>query len=210
MLRRKLLALVLLAAALAGAPAAAEPVRILALGDSLTAGYGLTQDQGFTARLERELAALGVEVRVLNAGVSGDTTAGGRARLGWALAEKPDFALVALGANDMLRGVDPAETEANLDAILTELGERRIPTLLAGMFAGRNLGADYVERFEAIFPRLAEKHGVPLYPFFLDGVAGDPALNQDDGLHPNAQGAAVMAARLAPHVKRLIEGAGAS
>lgn len=195
------LALALLSAAPAGAEARA---RILALGDSLTAGYGLAAADSFPTRLEAALRRAGQDVRVINAGVSGDTTAGGRARLGWTLAGAPGYAVVALGANDVLRGVDPAESFRNLDAILTELRARGVRVLLAGMLAPPNLGRDYGTAFNAIYPRLAEKHGVPLYPFFLDGVAADPALNQTDGMHPNAKGVEVMVERILPHVLELV------
>lgn len=184
---------------------AAAPVRLLAFGDSLTAGYGLAETDGFTRQLERALAARGHAVEVVNAGVSGDTTAGGLARLDWSLAGRPDAVLVELGANDMLRGLDPAAAQANLDAILTRLADRGIPVLLAGMYASPALGPAYAGRFNAIYPALAAKHGVPLYPFFLDGVATDPALNQGDGIHPNAAGVAVIVARILPDVIRLIE-----
>lgn len=176
------------------------------LGDSLTAGFGLAPEDAFPAKLERQLAAEGLRVKVLNAGVSGDTTAGGRARLGWALADKPDAVIVALGANDALRGIDPTETRANLDAILTELGRRRLKILLAGMMAPRNLGPDYVRVFDAIYPELAAKHHVALDPFFLEGVALDPALNQPDGIHPNPRGVAAIVERILPAVRRLLAG----
>ncbi len=186
------------------ANAAPAPVKLLALGDSLTAGYGLPEPQGFTSQLQKALTARGYAVTVINAGVSGDTTAGGLARLDWALAEKPDAALVELGANDMLRGLDPAAAKANLDAILTTLGDRRIPTLLAGMLASPSLGRPYTERFNGLYPELAAAHSVPLYPFFLDGVATDRALIQADGLHPNARGVAVIVERILPDVVRLL------
>ena len=188
--------------------AAAQPVRLLALGDSLTAGYGLAPAEGFTARLEAALGARGREVKVINAGVSGDTTAGGLARIDWALGDRPDAALVALGANDALRGLDPAEAERNLDAILARLAKAGVPTLLVGMMAPPNLGRDYGAAFDGIYARLAERHGVPLYPFFLDGVAADAALNQPDGIHPNARGVAVMVERILPAVERLLDGTG--
>lgn len=187
------------------AVAATTPIKLLALGDSLTAGYGLPEPQGFTSQLQKALAAKGYAVTVVNAGVSGDTTAGGRARLDWALADKPDAALVELGANDMLRGLDPAAAKANLDAILTTLEERRIPTLLAGMLASPSLGRPYVERFNGLYPELAKTHNVPLYPFFLDGVATDRALIQPDGLHPNAQGVAIIVERILPDIIRLLD-----
>ncbi|BBK40791.1 arylesterase [Allostella vacuolata] len=185
--------------------AAAEPVKLLALGDSLTAGYGLPASEGFVPRLEAALRARGRQISVINAGVSGDTTAGGRARIDWALGDRPDAALVALGANDALRGLDPAEAERNLDAILARLGKVGVPALLVGMMAPPNLGRDYGAAFDGIYARLARRHGVPLYPFFLDGVAADPALNQPDGIHPNARGVAVMVERILPAVERLLD-----
>jgi acyl-CoA thioesterase-1 len=198
-----LLLFLLLAAAM---PAAgADPVRILAFGDSLTAGYGLPEAEGFPAQLEAALAAAGVEAEVINGGVSGDTTAGGLARLDWALADDPDVVILELGANDGLRGLRPAETRANLDAILTRLGEEGIAVLLAGMLAPPNLGREFGEAFNAMFPALAEEHGVAFYPFFLDGVATDPALNQPDGIHPNAAGVAVIVERILPHLLAVIE-----
>lgn len=180
-------------------------VRILALGDSLTAGYGLAQGEGFVARLEAALRAKGIPARVLDGGVSGDTTAGGLARLDWTLADRPDAAIVALGGNDGLRAIDPAATYANLDTILTRLAVRNIPVLLAGMLAPPNLGADYGEAFRGSYQRLARAHQVIFYPFFLDGVAGVPTLNQPDGIHPNAQGVAVIVGRILPAVEALIE-----
>ncbi len=193
-------------ACLAGASmAAARPVRILALGDSLTAGWGLPEDAAFPAQLQRALAADGRDVQVLDGGVSGDTTADGLARLDWALADHPDAVLVELGANDALRGVDPAETSANLDAILTRLQRARLPVLLAGMLAPPNLGRAYGDRFAAIYPRLAKAHDVVFYPFFLDGVAAVPALTQHDGLHPTQAGVAVIVRRILPAVTRLLD-----
>ncbi|CAO3415429.1 arylesterase [Azospirillum doebereinerae] len=187
------------------AQAASPPVKLLALGDSLTAGYGLPEPQGFASQLQKALTAKGYAVTVVNAGVSGDTTAGGLARLDWALADKPDAALVELGANDMLRGLDPGAAKTNLDAILAKLGERKIPTLLAGMLASPSLGRPYTERFNGMYPDLAKTHDVPLYPFFLDGVATDRALIQQDGLHPNAKGVAIIVERILPHVTRLLD-----
>ncbi len=190
----------------AGAAGAADGTpRLVVFGDSLTAGYGLSAAAAFPARLERALNARGIEVAVVNAGSSGDTTAGGLARLDWTLARPPDALILALGANDALRGVDPKRSFDNLDRMLTRLGERRVPVLLAGMLAPPNLGRDYGDRFNAVFPRLADKHRVPLYPFFLDGVAADPALIQADGLHPNAAGVAVMVERILPYVRRLLD-----
>ncbi|MCP5367463.1 MAG: arylesterase [Hyphomicrobiales bacterium] len=196
-----------------GPAAAAETRRILALGDSLTAGYGLPRAESFPARLEAALRAQGLDVVVVNAGVSGDTTAGGRARLDWALASAgdggPDAVIVALGGNDGLRGLPPTETRANLDAILARLGQKGLPVLLAGMLAPPNLGAEYGDEFKALYPDLAARHGAILYPFFLDGVAADPALNQDDGIHPNARGVDVIVGRMVPAVRRLLDRAAA-
>ncbi|WP_236025252.1 arylesterase [Arenibaculum pallidiluteum] len=186
---------------------AAGTLRILALGDSLTAGFGLPPEESFTTKLEQALKARGHDVSVINGGVSGDTTAGGLARLDWSLADSPGLVIVELGANDGLRGIDPAATRANLDAILTRLKERGIPVLLAGMYAPRNLGRDFAERFDRIFPELAAKHDVALYPFFLDGVATDPKLNQPDGIHPNAAGVAVIVERIVPAVEPLVRAA---
>ncbi len=187
-------------------PGAAPAVRLLAFGDSLIHGYGLAAGQTLPERLEAALRALGHSVEVINAGNSGDTTASGRARLDWALGgARIDFALVALGGNDALRGLDPAATYDNLDAILTRLAAAGLPVLLAGMLAPRNLGADYTAEFDAVFPRLADRHGVAFYPFLLDGVAMDPALNQADGIHPNPAGVEVIAKRLAPRLGAMIE-----
>ncbi len=181
--------------------------RLLALGDSLTAGYGLPQDEGFTQQLKAWLAHHGAQVDVVNAGVSGDTSAGGLARLDWAMGSTPpQFALVELGANDALRGLSPAALYDNLDKILTRLKARGVKVLLAGMYAPRNLGKDYDTEFDAVYPRLAKQHGVALYPFFLDGVATDAKLLQPDGLHPTAQGVAVIVERIGPQVERLING----
>ncbi len=186
-------------------PARAEPLRLLALGDSLTAGYGLPQGQGFVPQLQAELRRQGLEVRVLDGGVSGDTTAGGLARLDWMLADNPQAAIVALGGNDGLRGLEPRQSEANLAAILDKLAARNIPVLLAGMLAPPNLGADYGREFAAVYQRLGQRPGVTLYPFFLDGVAADAALNQADGIHPNARGVGIMVSRIAPAVVALLQ-----
>lgn len=197
-------------AMLAAMPAAATEgsIRLLALGDSLTAGYGLPIDESFTVQLEAALRDRGYPVEVTNAGVSGDTTAGGLARLDWALADEPDMVLVELGANDGLRGLDPNDTRRNLAAILERLTALGTPTLLTGMFAPPNLGREYESVFNALYPELAETYDVPLYPFFLDGVAAAPALNQADGIHPNAEGVAIIVDRLLPMVIALIESAG--
>lgn len=198
-------ALVLFAAA---GVATAEPVRLLVLGDSLAAGYGLLPEDAFPAQLERRLRRDGLDVRVLNGGVSGDTSAGGRARLGWVLADRPQAVIVELGGNDALRGLDPTATRANLDAIVSRLRKEGVRVLLAGMRAPPNLGRDYEDAFNAIYPALARAHGVMLYPFFLDGVAAVPALNQADGIHPNANGVAEIVDRIAPYVVRLIRTGG--
>ena len=185
-----------------------RPVRLMALGDSLTAGYGLPPGQGFVPQLQAALAARpGAHrpVRVLDAGVSGDTTAGGLARLDWALAEAPDCVLVELGGNDGLRGLPPEGSYRNLAAILDRLAARNLPALLAGMLAPPNLGADYGREFAAVFARLArERPAVVFYPFFLEGVAGDPALNQPDRIHPNAAGVAEIVRRILPAVAALL------
>lgn len=178
---------------------------VLALGDSLTAGYQLKPNESFPAQLEAALRAQGVAAKVHNAGVSGDTTAQAKARLPWvlnSLKQKPDLAIVALGANDMLRGQPPAQARANLDAILTELDKRGIPVILAGMLAAPNLGPAYGKEFNAIYPALAKKHGATLHPFFTDGVTANPKLLLADGMHPNKQGVAVMVKNIAPAVKR--------
>jgi acyl-CoA thioesterase-1 len=192
-------------AALALPGRAAEPVRVVALGDSLTHGYGLPPAEAFPAQLDAWLAANGApEVEVVNAGVSGDTTAGGLARLDWSLADGADALIVALGGNDLLRGIDPAASRANLDAILTEAGARGVPVLLSGMAAPLNYGADYKAAFDAMYPELAAAHGALLDPFFLAGVTEDRSLWQEDGLHPNARGVAVIVARIGPLVLDLV------
>jgi len=160
--------------------------------------------QGFTDRLQAALKAKGLDVAVANAGVSGDTSSGGLARLDWSVPDGTRLVILELGANDMLRGVSPEIAEKNLDAMLGKLKQRNIPALLAGMRAAPNLGADYQKAFDAIYPRLAEKYGVPLYPFFLDGVAGHPDLQLEDGLHPNPKGVDVMVERILPLVEKAI------
>ena len=184
--------------------ALAAPVTILALGDSLTAGLGLETPKAFPAKLEAALKAKGLDVRIVNAGVSGDTAAAGLARLDWALSDDVGGLIVELGANDALRGLDPAQTEAALDAILAKAAARKLPVLVAGMQAPPNLGPDYAAAFDAIYPRLAEKHGAILYPFFLDGVAAQPSLNQADGIHPNGKGVDIIVERIMPSVEGLI------
>ena len=187
-------------------PAAREPppLRIIAFGDSLTAGYGLAADATFPAVLEKALRAEGYHVAVVNAGVSGDTASGGQARLDWALAYGADGVILELGANDMLRGVDPEVTRAALDAILGELKARNIKVLIAGMKAWSNFGKDYNARFDAIYPALAKKYDAPLYPFFLEGVAGEPALKLGDGLHPNPAGVERIVKGILPVVRAFV------
>ena len=189
-----------------GEPGAAEPrrLKLLAVGDSLVHGYGLAAAEAFPAQLEAALGARGLAVAVINGGNSGDTTAGGRARLDWALSDDPDLVLVELGGNDGLRGIEPAETYRNLDDVLKRLAVKGLPVLFTGMRAPRNLGDEYVAEFDRVFPRLADKHGVTFYPFFLEGVALDPALNQSDGFHPNAAGVAVIVERIAPIVEDMV------
>ncbi len=181
-----------------------KPVTIVALGDSLTAGYGLSADDAFPAKLNAALKAKGVSATVINAGVSGDTAGGGLDRLDWSVPEGTDGVILELGANDMLRGIDPKVTKAALSKILDRLAERHIPVLLAGMKAARNMGPDYAQAFDAIYPALAASHGVVFYPFFLAGVAGDPELNQDDGMHPTAAGVDKIVADILPKVETLI------
>lgn len=180
-------------------------IRIMAFGDSLTAGFGLAPADSFPSQLQRALEARGLPARVLNAGVSGDTTSGGLARLDWSLSDRPDMVIVALGANDALRGIDPAITRANLAAILEKLRRKKLPVLLAGAYAPPNLGREYEASFNGIFPDLAKEYDVPLYPFFLEGVVTVPSLNQGDGVHPNAEGVAVIVERITPYVVSLIE-----
>lgn len=183
---------------------AATQIRILAFGDSLTAGYNLPDADAFPVKLEAALRSKGYAVQMINAGVSGDTTAGGRARLDWALADHPDFAIVELGANDALRGLDPTQAFANLDAILASLETHHVKTLLAGMLAPPNMGPDFGRSFNAIYPKLQAKWHVPLYPFFLEGVTGHPDLTLADGLHPNARGVERIVSGILPSVEALL------
>ncbi len=180
------------------------PVRIVALGDSLSAGFNLPASAAFPARLERALREKGYAVEIANAGVSGDTATGGLARLDWSVPDGTDAVIVELGANDMLRGIAPTVTQRALDGIVHRLTERRIAVLLAGMRALPNLGIDYVNGFETIYPEIAAKYHVLLYPFFLDGVAGEAKLNQRDGLHPTAAGVDVIVGRILPKVEELL------
>jgi acyl-CoA thioesterase-1 len=178
-----------------------QPLRLVALGDSLTAGYGLPQEAAFPVALERALKAKGHRVEIINAGVSGDTASGGLDRLDWSVPDGTDGVILELGANDMLRGLDPAVTRKALEAIVERLKARNIPVLLAGMYASRNLGSDYVQKFDPIYPDIAKKHDLVLYPFFLDGVAGDRSLNLPDGLHPTAKGVEIIVGRILPSVE---------
>jgi acyl-CoA thioesterase-1 len=187
-----------------GPAAQARPLKILAMGSSLTQGYGLPPGTEFTTQLQAALKAQGIDADIINAGVSGDTSADGLSRLDWSLADHPDAAIVEMGSNDMLRGVSPAETEKNLRAMLTTFQKDHIPVMLTGMQAQRNLGPEYVAQFDAIYPKLAREFPVIFYPFFLDGVALNPKLNQADGLHPNPAGVKIIVARMLPDVKKLI------
>ncbi len=183
-----------------------EPLVIVVLGDSLSAGYGLTQSTAFPARLEAQLLRRGHRVRVVNAGISGDTSAGGLARLDWTLAEKPDLMIIELGANDALRGLDPQQTRQNLGTILNRLRDAGVQPLLTGMKAPRNLGESYYSKFDRLYVELANRYQVPLYPFFLAGVAGDPGLNQADGIHPTAAGIEVIVRGMLPLVEETLNG----
>ncbi len=185
---------------------AAKPLKIVAFGDSLTAGYLLPADAAFPAVLEKALRKAGCNVSVVNAGVSGDTAEDGLARLDWALADGADGVILELGANDMLRGLDPARTRRTLDTILAKLAARHIKVLIAGMRATPSLGPDYVKAFDAIYPALAAKYKAPFYPFFLQGVAGDRSLELDDGLHPNRAGVERIVAGLLPQAETFVRG----
>lgn len=185
-------------------PVSAKPVTIMVLGDSLTAGLGLPPEQAFPSKLEAALKAKHPDVTILNAGVSGDTAADGLARLDWALSPEVNGVILELGANDALRGLDPSLTEQSLDRIITAIKAKGLPVLLAGMRAPPNLGLDYAAKFDPMFARLSAKHGALLYPFFLEGVAADPSLNQADGIHPNAQGVDRIVTAILPMVEQLI------
>ena len=187
------------------ASSAAEPIKILALGDSLTAGYGLPKGDAFPVLLEQALNKRGKKARVVNGGVSGDTSAGGLARLGWALEGDEDLVIVELGANDGLRGIDPQSTYDNLDRLIGALKGRGVKVLLTGMLAPPNLGKEYGAEFNAVYPALSKKHDVALYPFFLEGVAAVPELNQEDGIHPTRKGVEKIVANIIPFVERLLE-----
>jgi acyl-CoA thioesterase I len=207
---RAVLKAALTLAVLLGAAAATanDACRIAVLGDSLATAYGLAVEAGFPAQLERRLRAEGYDCVVLDAGVGGDTTAGGLARLDWALADRPSHVIVELGGNDGLRALPPEQMEQNLDAIVSRLRNDGVAVLLAGMRAPPNLGRAYGEAFEAVFARVAQRHDVPLYPFFLEGVAGDPRLNQPDGIHPTADGIAIIVEGILPAVTAWLERTG--
>jgi acyl-CoA thioesterase-1 len=205
--RRRVFLALLAALCLPGiAPAQPDETdfRIVAFGDSLTAGFGLSKSDAFPAKLEAALRARGHKLTVIDAGVSGDTASGGQARLDWVVPDDAHAVILQLGANDALRGIDPAVTRTALDAIIRRLKKRDTEVLLTGMRAPRNLGADFVQSYDRIYPELAAEHGVLLYPFFLEGVATDPALNQQDGIHPNAAGVDAIVERILPAVEQLI------
>lgn len=196
---------VLSMAALAGSRAYAEPYRIVGFGDSLMAGYELGAGESFPEQLEAQLKKFGYEVEVANAGVSGDTTSGGLARLDWSVAEGTEFVILELGANDALRGVPPDVTRANLDEMIRRLKERGVEILLAGMLSPPNMGADFAAEFNSIYPDLAERHDVRLFPFFLEGVAAEPELLLPDGMHPSASGVARIVNQILPTVVEILE-----
>jgi acyl-CoA thioesterase-1 len=189
-------------------PAASAPIKIVALGTSLTQGLGLPPGTEFTAVLQNKLKTAGVDATVVNAGVSGDTSADGLSRLDWSLADNPEAVILELGSNDALRGLAPAQTEKNLSAILAKLKAAHIAVLLCGMHAPRNLGPEYVAQFDPIYPRLAKQFGAIFYPFILDGVALNPKLNQADGIHPNPAGVRIIVDRIFPDVLRLVKSGG--
>jgi acyl-CoA thioesterase-1 len=194
------------AALFAQAPAEANerPVKVVALGDSLMAGYGLPADAAFPAQLEKALRQKGAAVEIANAGVSGDTASGGLARLDWSVPDETEAVILGLGANDMLRGVDPAVTRAALDHIITRLKQRGVEVLLCGMRAAPNLGAEFARAFDVIYSELATTHGLVFYPFFLEGIAADPKLNLRDGIHPSGAGVASVVARIMPKAEELL------
>jgi acyl-CoA thioesterase I len=196
--------LVLTAALMTAGPAFAQPIKMVVLGDSLSAGLGLSGSAAFPARLQNALKNKGVEVDVINAGVSGDTSSGGRDRLDWSIPAGTEAVIVELGANDALRGTDPAVTRAALSDIVSRLKARKIAVMLCGMLAPPNYGRDYAARFNTIYPDLAKKFDVPLYPFFLDGVAADSRLNQADGIHPTAEGVDIIVANMLPTVQAFL------
>ena len=192
------------AAMAAGGEKGKDKIKLVAFGDSLTAGYGVRPGEAFPVQLEAALRAKGLNVEVINSGVSGDTASAGLERFDWAVPDDADAVILELGANDALRGVAPEQTSMTLDKLLTKLGERKLPVLLAGMRAPKNWGDDYANKFDAIFPTLASKHNALLYPFFLDGVVMDRSMNQGDGIHPTGKGVAVIVSRIQPLVEELI------
>jgi acyl-CoA thioesterase I len=196
--------LVLMAALLSAGPVFAHPIKMVVLGDSLSAGLGLSGPAAFPARLQKSLKDKGIEVDMINAGVSGDTSSGGRDRLDWSVPEGTDAVIVELGANDALRGTDPTVTRAALSDIVSRLKARKIAVMLCGMLAPPNYGQDYAAKFNTIYPDLAKKFDVPLYPFFLDGVAADPKLNQADGIHPTAEGVDIIVTKMLPTVQAFL------
>ena len=200
----RLLLPLLLLAWFMGDRAMAEPVKLVVLGDSLAAGYGLEEGDAFPAKLQTALRAKGIDVTVVNAGVSGDTAKQGLERLDWAVEPDADAVIVELGANDALRGIDPNETRASLEKIISRLRSRKIPIMIAGMLAPPNMGAAYKELFDRIYPSLAGEHGLRLYPFFLEGVATEPDYNLEDGIHPNARGVDEIVRRMAPKVAEFL------
>ena len=202
---RKLASILTLLAVMWIAPARAESLRLVAFGDSLTAGLGLDQSDAYPAQLEKTLKAKGYDVAIANAGVSGDTASAAAQRIDWSVPDGTDGVIIALGGNDILRGIDPAITRKAMADIIMRLEKRGIPVLLAGMQASANLGADFAKSFDAIFPELARQHGLVFMPFFLEGVATDPALNQPDGIHPNREGVAVIVDNIFPYAVELIE-----
>lgn len=201
---RELFFMLIFAVLLLPGAAKAETITIMALGDSLTAGYGLAPGEGFPAQLEAALREAGHDVRVIDAGVSGDTTTGGLARLDWSLDPQTDAVIVELGGNDALRGINPELTEQSLDGIMANLQQRGLPTLLAGMQAPPNMGQAYADAFNPIFARLADSYDAVHYPFFLEGVAADPSLNLPDGIHPTAEGIGLIVQGILPYVEDLI------
>jgi acyl-CoA thioesterase I len=184
--------------------ASAKPIILLALGDSLTSGYGLAPDEAFPAKLEAALRSRYPELKIINAGVAGDTASDGLARLDWALSDDVCGLIVGLGANDALRGLDAAQTETALDGIMAKAGAKNLPVLILGMKAPPNMGPEYVTKFDSLYPRLANKYQALLYPFYLEGVAANASLNQADGIHPNGQGVDVIVSKVAPEVEELI------
>ena len=201
---KRFLGWILLTALIAAPACAAEPIKILAFGTSLTQGYGLPPGTEYPVILQAKLRQAGINATVINAGVSGDTSSDGLSRLDWSLADHPDAVILEMGSNDALRGLDPSLTERNLTAILGKLKAAHIPVLLLGMMAPRNYGPEYAKAFDPIYPRLAQKFGVLFYPFVLDGVALDPKLNQADGIHPNPAGVKIVVANMMPYVEKLV------